>query len=558
MLLLILIAVSVPVAAEYQLDADEIDYEYESGHIHARGNAIFETSELKVEAGELILLPDESMIRGMDGVQITTEDRSLTGDSLEFNYDQEQGSVYGARGNMDSLRFSGGEIELNRQRGDSLRAHESSLTPCILEEPHYRLEADTIYFYPEDRITGEGLSFFWGETPVLDLPGYTIHYDEEGNLRPVLPELRYDSEEGFTASLEYPYQILPVSTGTIMVEGSAHGERTLLADNRTQVTSGIEWWSEARYDREKEDDSYSREKELQSGLEGRISSSLTLKGWAEYSMEEGEDESKKKILAAGGDYSRKGWTISPLVWYDFVPGERWGEIDTEYRGDKYRLETLHKFKENSFSRQSYNLSSRWQEIDIEFDYREGYDTDYFPRLILARELDNNYRFGLEAAKIKEDDLAAKKISLDIQGEEQIQFDKFSLDLSERVHYNVYNNAKDTSGFWESSAHLKYSSEFNDRIRAGVGTGWDFTKVKGKQLFSEDEKEEESLLNLTGNLEIETEQPESAWEIGIDNSYDLLTRSWDSLGVELTRRLDCHSFSFDYDFAERQFGLGMQF
>ncbi|MFW6237704.1 MAG: hypothetical protein ACOC5A_00515 [Halanaerobiales bacterium] len=545
--------------AEYVLDADKIDYEYESGHIHARGNAYFESADLKIEAGELVIIPEDNLVRGLDGVTIITGERSLAGESLEFDYDREQGSVYGASGELDTLRFTGGEIELNRERKDDWRVYEASLTPCILEEPHYRLEADAIYLYPGEKVVGKGISFIWGETEILGLPGYTIPYDDEGRLQPVLPEIGYDSETGLSLALEYPYQIGSESSGMIKVEGFTKGDQLLQVDNQTRISPAVLWKSRGHYDREEQEEYNKTEGELQTGLEGKVNENISFSGKASYRLEEEETESEEKILAAGADYTRGQLTISSLTEYDFVSGVHWSELDTSYKGEDYEVNMYHRFKEDSQYRQSYNLSSRWKNIDIQLDYREGYDMDYLPRINLRRDFYDDYRIELEAAEMKEDRLQAGKLALDMRAEKQFSFDNFSLDLDERVHYNSYNNEEDTTYvYWDNFAGINYHKEVSEKIGGKAGINWDYTRTAGDYLFSVEEVEEKNNVGLNGSLEFKTDQPESAWVLGVDSSYSFIDGEWDRLGLELTRRLDCYSLSFEYDFADRNFGLGMKF
>ena len=540
------------------MDADEINYEHKEGLIHARVNVVFTSSDLEIRAHDLIIIPEEGIVKSGERVKIIVDDRKITGDYFKFNYNKGYGSIYSADSEIEDIRFSGGEIEISDRREDVLRAYEAVFTPCILDEPHYRFEADRIYVYPDERIVGKEVSFFWGDMPLVKLPGYVIHY-REGKPDFIFPEIGYRSEDGPFFRMSYPYEITEYSGGELFIDTSLYGEQSYGFNNKTDITETLWWLTEVDYSREDIDDYIDYKGEVDIILNKMFGENLIIKGKVNYLNEREESVKNTEYNAGiGFDYFSGALYFSPILGYEFSEEELWGENSAAYNGKYFDVEVFQYFRGENLEKQEYSLLGERGRLEGNITYKAGYDTEYLPRLNLIYPF-WGWRAEVEAASMREDELQAEKLGFDISYERRHSINHFSLDLKHRVHYNIYNNKPgDRYGYIQNEVGIDYENMFDESLKYNTGLNWKLTETRGDYLFSAEEMEEENVLSFSSGVKIPTATPESFLQIGSEAGFDFIDNDWESLKLEITRELDCYLFYLNYDFADNNIGAGIEF
>ena len=95
---------------------------------------------------------------------------------------------------------------------------------------------------------------------------------------------------------------------------------------------------------------------------------------------------------------------------------------------------------------------------------------------------------------------------------------------------------------------------NEKFKFGGSLNWKKVITEGKYLISDDEIEEENLINHNLSLDFKTPQPQSSLDLRNIGEYDLTDEEWEEIKFKLSRKLDCYSFSFSYEVIDKAFAI----
>jgi len=106
----------------------------------------------------------------------------------------------------------------------------------------------------------------------------------------------------------------------------------------------------------------------------------------------------------------------------------------------------------------------------------------------------------------------------------------------------------------STLTLGTDFKINNKLDLSASLAWNKNITNGDYLLSDDEIDEKNNLNPKISFKYKTPQPESNIYIENNSKYDLQDQEWDKIKINLTRKLDCHSFSFSYEVIENAFAV----
>ena len=175
------------------LNADRVSFNDETGQAFAEGNAILTYNDTTIMAERIEYDADTQKVQAMPlpGQQIvlTNSNRTLKGDSLNYDLNSKEGILKGAVSRLSvgedggTLYVYGSEIdvmpwELAEERGLVKGSPEDYLvqwrnvvlTTCELDHPHYRLESKTISFIPGKKVTAKKPRIYLGNTYLFTSP----------------------------------------------------------------------------------------------------------------------------------------------------------------------------------------------------------------------------------------------------------------------------------------------------------------------------------------------------------------------------------------------------
>lgn len=558
----------------YTLEALKINYHYQENKIKAEGNVKFNSSKLKINADELLInVKQETVIARGEPLIINIPGKEvIKGEELYFNYSNQTGNIYGAETRLDGeLRIRGGVIKVVEDKDYRVQIEKASFTPCKLDHPHYQIKATTIKIYPGDKIVGKDIQFWWGKHKLFSLPGYVMEYDEEGNLKNSMPtpHVGYNSEDGITIEMTYPYQINKNSEGKIYIDTTQRGRKEIKFDNTTNLTENTVMKSEYVNEEETEDESEDDEDDIKeqelfkTGINHRLNQKFTLYSELKYEdiVDEDDSREKEKLVTTGLIYHNKAVTVKSGVGYDFVKEARRENLSFGYQFDNHRRIYLYQdYIEEEVDHKHYILSSNSRPVNWRLYYKDGYDLDYSPYLQLGFPNYHNFKLRFGFGEVNDEGIIADRTTVDLAYKNNFKItDKFNLIFSQRIVDNFYNWQLSESYLVSTTDFgFDYHTSVGEKIKIGTGLRWEKTLTRGDYLLPVDETDQEDVIKSTFDFTFPTSEIESAWILKNKNEYNLDEEEWEEIILEVTRQHDCYDLSMNYDFVDNAIGFSIDF
>ncbi len=574
-LLLVFIISAISARAEstgyqpYSLEADKIDFDYQHGKVFASEQVIFETDDLIIKSDEIVIDLEKELVEARgEAVLLKTSEREVSGTYLEYNYEKGAGQITGAETRIDELNFTGGKIKILQESEHDIEIEKASFTPCILSHPHYQVKASRVEVYRNKKVVAREVGFWFGDHRIFTLPNYVVEYRDGKlyNFTP-LPKLSYNSRDGITLEYYYPYQLGDKGEGKMNLHYSQSGERELSVDNSYQLTPELSLTNDISYTKEiEEKENSSNEKEEITGGIGasyQITPALFWINRVDYRKEIENDEkvSEENIVSTGLNYKRSNLDIITTFGYDFINNNRREKIRLGYSPyTDYRVDLYQDYTDEELLKYSYSVGYQGRPVRWKLTRREGYEVDYLPYLSLSFPSYQVMGFNLNSAaglgRVASEGVVVDKAMASISLKRSLQLTpSFDLSLTGGVEDNIYFDPVPGSyQVYQAGIRGSYRQEVSPLLTITPSLGYEIKKDGGDPVLPADEVDSEQILNPGVELTYLTEEPGSAWVFGVDGSYQLDQQDWESIKLELTRRLDCYSFSIDYNLIDESFGF----
>ena len=607
LIFLFVILFSSVVAAEdqpYIIDADTITYDYDLQELTASGNVFFRIPGLEVEADDIIVYIINDEIRATGNVNLRTEEESISGEELFFNYNTGEGQILAAESEIDSLNFTGGRIAIVSEMDHAIEVEKAVLTPCIKPDPHYRLEADTIKIYPGDRAVAEDVSFYWGNTRFFTLASYVLHYekdDETGEERLSRPapayQIGYDTVEGLYLELEYNYELFDRTSGGFYFTNTQRGRQLLTASNQFYVAENLEL--NTSYSREEIDDPDDDELEYEEIFETILSyepdnylgietgflyhdeeSEITERysaGWnhdltddftirgrqsreLEY-IEDARDEADiSKPLELTFDYNPSPFRFKYDYTFDFESDEYRQEYLLRNRFDGIDASFYQDYRDGELDRQSYQLAGN-NYLNWRMRYRSGYDLEYLPYLDISRSLPHGFDLAAGMGRLNEKGTETGHIEIKPGWSGSVEItDGWSVEAKGDYNWYYYLNRTEQPFYanMTTGIGLNFEHETDSGYLVVGGLRQERVWSSGEPYLERDKKSEKESYWPELNLRIPTEAPQSSVGIEFSGKYERDKSEWDRINIGLTRRLDCYSYGIEAELSNDRPAISFSF
>ena len=181
--LLLFCSSSLPAQEGIRIKADLVLYDRDREKVSASGNVKVEWQDVQVTTEEIVFFISTQELWVPHSLYATLGGDQVRGDQFYYSFLQDEGWVKKAEliykvGEEGKLYFRGDKIEYLKGKwtGNNLL-----LTGCEKDPPLYSLRAKEVVIYPQDRLVLEGLSFYFREKKILELPLYSRVLGEEGS-----------------------------------------------------------------------------------------------------------------------------------------------------------------------------------------------------------------------------------------------------------------------------------------------------------------------------------------------------------------------------------------
>jgi len=187
---------------EIHIDADHIEYQEERRQIYCRGDVEIVTERGTIYAQQALVDFSSREIYASDEVRFHRTDLGeYQTENLRYNYEFDYLYAEEVEGHDAFVRFSMSEVHSHGQ--EEIVGQDGCVTHCELPHPHYRVEADEIEVYLNQRVYVRGALFRAGNVPFLYLPVYSRNL---GKKSPWSVSAGYESEKGATTKVSYLFR----------------------------------------------------------------------------------------------------------------------------------------------------------------------------------------------------------------------------------------------------------------------------------------------------------------------------------------------------------------
>jgi lipopolysaccharide export system protein LptA len=201
----------LPTPAIMRIQADVVELDLNRQTTHAYGKARLSYDRMELEADQVTADGLTGEMQASGHLALVDRGRRLEGESLSYNYRQDQGVLQHARAREQGVVIRGESIEFSSQR---LVAHHAYFTTCDKEQPDYSLGADLISLTaaeaapgkrPESgRLTLDRARVIYHGRRLLTLPRYSVSVGQIGQAgASPFPASGFDRDDGPYAQISY-------------------------------------------------------------------------------------------------------------------------------------------------------------------------------------------------------------------------------------------------------------------------------------------------------------------------------------------------------------------
>ncbi|MFP4021153.1 MAG: LPS-assembly protein LptD [Halanaerobium sp.] len=535
-----LLAAEEAVGDDYILRADDIIFMQQDGLVLFEGNASFKSDDFEIKSDKFTVDTDAKTVESKTEVVIHSDKDDLYGDSLYYNYQTEEGELYGADGSLGELNFSGRLLKILSVSPVEAEMESGEFTPCIREEPHYHYKAKEVKINEDNTMDIYHIVPYIWKIPVFYLPYYSVTYDPsqgEEQLRNTypLPQIGYDTDRGVTVEYNYPYKINDKNSGEIyyLTEGTEEDRYELRrVTNNHQLTDTLTFKNRYDYlynydlDDEKLDD---YEEEFFSSLEYNR---------GHYALEAGvgrdllAEQNQNRYLFSGRYRFDNGLSTNFRHQYNF---------DWEQVKEKYVM--------------NYNQHS----INWNLKYVDGESYNYYPYLTLSFPPLFGIKTTLGTGRVENGGVELNKERVNLSYDfSQPLFGGLSYHLDYNYRLDHYRSSYNYNYHYTTlNTGFRYQTKLNQKISLNSGLFYQRNHPWGESPLPDDREDEDRLIKPSLSLNFNRELEQSSFGIKSSAVYDLDSEDWDKINLRLTQKEDCYSFFVDYEFKEEVFTFGIE-
>ncbi|MFC1540608.1 hypothetical protein ACFL4J_01055 [Candidatus Margulisiibacteriota bacterium] len=196
----LLLIFSLPAVAQNKdltINADNVSFDRENNIVEAAGSVEVVYRDVTILGNYLVYNTELNKAWADRGFILSYGDVSIEGETLEYEIKTKAGSATDVSFDYLGIELSGKRIEL---KAEEFELGDASFTTCDIGQPHYRVTAADINFYPKYGWLVAYWGYFWlGPFPVVPMPTYIYDMRAEERARrniPPFPEIGSNDEDG--------------------------------------------------------------------------------------------------------------------------------------------------------------------------------------------------------------------------------------------------------------------------------------------------------------------------------------------------------------------------
>lgn len=191
----LILSVAVFAQKRVTYDAGSVIYDNINKTIILIDSVNVQGEDYTIDADSMFIVEDSSRMKAFGSITLLKGETSLTGDSADFNYRTEKGTVYNAETKVEKGFFKGEKVRNATDRRYDIE--NGYFTTCSNKSPHYRFFSKRIYLYTEDRVVLFPVVMFLRDVPVFALPAFVFPIATKRKSGFLMPKVGYDNLNGF-------------------------------------------------------------------------------------------------------------------------------------------------------------------------------------------------------------------------------------------------------------------------------------------------------------------------------------------------------------------------
>ncbi len=152
------------------VDAQAVSYNPEKGTIQAEGKVRIVYKQIKAfcDKAEVDVNTNIGKLKG--NVRIEYKEGTIYGDSIVYNFKEKTAQITNFKFSKEPFYAYGASVE--KVSDEEYHLNRGYVTTCDLPQPHYRLCAKRILFYPGRKVVAKNVVMKIGKIPVFYIPYY--------------------------------------------------------------------------------------------------------------------------------------------------------------------------------------------------------------------------------------------------------------------------------------------------------------------------------------------------------------------------------------------------
>jgi len=207
---------AIPGKEAIVVNGDSVEYFQEKKEVIGTGNISITYKDIVLTCDKIIVNLETRDAEAIGNVKISQKDAYFTGDRILYNFESRKGSV--SNGYLNAKPFYGRAGELGKAADkEEYGMSEGYVTTCDYDDPHYRIHAQQVNVYLDDKIVAKNVLVYIGKVPVAWLPYYVQALGKERKTHiTVIPGQSKDW--GYYTLAAYRYYINESSKGDILLD----------------------------------------------------------------------------------------------------------------------------------------------------------------------------------------------------------------------------------------------------------------------------------------------------------------------------------------------------
>ena len=551
------------------IEADEIYINTQKKEINAVGNVRFTNQQLDIIADRLVFKYTEQIITAFgDPISLKYGEQILKGQSLTLDYDKEVASLSKAEVDIDKFSFKGENIEYLQGGNPNIVLDKAFYTTCVMEDPHYHYTANSIKYYPNDRIVGRGISLWWRDTQLITLPRYVVNVESDEEGKPVVsnsfpvPQLGYNGESGFYIELMYPYEITPNNYGRIHYLRENRENMNLDVNHIYKLSQNKKIFFD--YNEQKyldDDDILNEDKYIQLGFDQAVNDNVDYRVYLkEYEQILPVSEAVKKTLFnLNLNYTQDKYSINTEIGYDFKSDKRSETLSTNYVNKNFSTDTYNEFKNEKLVKEKYVIQQGFDKYSWQLKYLRGYSTDYLPYGSLEYYLNKDLDFIVGYGLVAEGTNKQHKIDYGLDYNKSIKFtNSFSIDFIQQINHVDYQDTNDWLTNYKTTIYFNFEKRLSKQLKLDQRLGYSQKYQEGEPFFDIDKLDKDKVITSNTELDLYYPKDKEHWKLNLDLAYSVPDEEFDTQKIGLTHEYDCYSYQINYNFIDRSLGFEFGF